>query len=158
MNFHVREQMDEYLLRLLNTSETLYLESHVRQCPGCAAALRDARQTRQCVELLMPTEPPPQPGPDFYERVQNSIERRQSQTLFTRLSVQLRPRLAYPLVSLAVLLVAWTLTLQPPETEDGFAAMEFESVEFASLTNANGDPGSGLDPVTLNFVEMIRED
>ena len=158
MDYHVREQLDEYLLRLLSTSETLYLESHVQQCPGCAAGLRDARQTRQCVEFLMPTEPGPKPGPDFYARVQHSIEREQSQRLLSRLSVQLRPRLVYPLVSLAVLLVAWTLTLQPSEVEDGFAAMEFESVEFVSLTSADGEPGSGLDPVTLHFIEMIRED
>lgn len=160
MAFHARDQMDDYLRGLLTPAERECFARHVALCPSCQGALEESTDARQCLEWLAPTEAPPEPGPDFYFRVQQSIEHRFSQGWFNTLAASLRPRLAYPLVFLVLLLVAWALTYETREADDGLLAMEFPAAEFAqmSFSDVSADRSVSQDLVMMNLVELPEDE
>jgi hypothetical protein len=158
MGYHVRDQVDEYLGRLLDPATQASFERHLGVCPGCQEALKAAQEARQCIDWLVPTEAPPQPGPNFYHRVAQSIEQKRAYGWFGTLAMTMRPRLAYPLVVLGLLLVAWTFTYEARVADDGLVAMEYPASEFAQMTFSDADEVSGQDLVMRTLVELPEEE
>ena len=158
MGYHVRDQMDVYLAHLLDSARHADFERHVAVCSDCKEALMAAREACQCIEWLLPTEAPPQPGPDFYHRVAQSIEQKRTTGWFGTLAATMRLRLAYPLVFLGLLLVAWTLTYDARDAEDGLLAMEYPASEFAQMIFSDADEVSSQDLVMRTLVELTEED
>ena len=157
MGHHVQEQLDDYLAKLLDSAAHANFERHVAICSDCKDALTAAREARQCMEWLAPTEAPPQPGPDFYYRITQSIEQKRTYGWFGTLAATMRPRLAYPLAFLGLLLVAWTLTYDSRDAEDGLIAMEYPASEFARMTFSDADEALGQDLVMRTLVELPEE-
>jgi len=127
------------------------LECHIAHCPSCRQALTAAREARLCLGWLVPQDAPPQPGPDFYYRVQQSIERERLGGWFSSVAAAMRLRLAYPLAALCLLLVAWSLTFQGRESfpYDGLAETEYAAAEFARMSFSYGDQAQELVMMTL---------
>ena len=158
MGYHVRDQMDDYLAHLLDSARHADFERHVAVCSDCKEALMAAREACQCIEWLLPTEAPPQPGPDFYYRVAESIEQKRTRGWFGTMAATMRPRLAYPLAVLGLLLVAWTLTYDNRDAEDGLIMMEYPSREFAQMTFSDADETSSHDLVMMTLVDLPEEE
>jgi hypothetical protein len=158
MGHHVQEQLDDYLAKLLDSAAHANFERHVAACSDCKEALTAAREARQCMEWLVPTEAPPQPGPDFYYRVAQSIEQKRTTGWFGTLAATMRPRLAYPLAFLGLLLLAWTFTYDSRDAEEGLIAMEYPASEFAQMIFSDADEVSGQDLVMMTLLELPEEE
>lgn len=155
---HVRDQMDDYLSELLDPGARAHFERHLAGCPSCKEAWKISLETRRCLEWLLPAEAPPEPGPDFYCRVRESIEKKLSYGWFGSLAAAMHPRLAYPLVFLGLLLLAWTLTYQSGDVEDGLLAMEYPATEFAQMAFSDAEPSVSHDLIMMNLVELPEEE
>ena len=68
----------------------------------------------------------------------------------------LHPRLAYPLFSLAVLLMAWTLTFRPAEGSVELFELELPAARFANLSLSDADSALGRDLVLMSLVDQIE--
>lgn len=154
---HITTQMDAYLEGLLDPASQEQLQQHAAVCGPCRRALQQAQEARQYVAWLRPTEAPPVPGPDFYARVQQSIEKRLSRNWFEVLGEAMRPRLAYPIIILALLTAAWTLTSDVREPEEGLAAIEYPATEFAQMAFTMSDRELSEDLVMMNLVDLPLE-
>ncbi len=158
MRRHVEGQVEDYLMEWLAPEQRREFEFHTTRCRSCAEALQHAQQARSYLECLLPDEAPPTPGPDFFWKVQRSIEQKRATGWFGALATSLHPHLAYPLLLLGLLLAAWTLTFELAEREEGLLAMEFPSALFASMSFSEDDRGAGRDRVMMTLVEMPEED
>jgi len=110
---HMKDVLEDYLEGDLLIEEERIVQEHLSVCSSCAAALEDAQTARGCLALLRSNEAPPRPGPEFFVKVQQSIERQQSPGWFGSLSAALHaPKFAYPLLFLflGLLATAWTMT------------------------------------------------
>ena len=157
MTEHIRGRVDAYLEGLLDPGSEARFDQHVAGCGSCRNALDAARQTRLCMDWLMPAEVPPVPGPEFYVRVEQSIEKRISRSWIESLAAALHPRLAYPLVFLGLLAAAWTLTYASREPEEALAAIEYPATEFAHMAFTTADHDQSEDLVMRNLVELPEE-
>jgi hypothetical protein len=157
MSAHIHEWLDAYLERTLDTASEERFHRHVSDCRSCRKALTSAREARQCIDWLLPADPAPVPGPEFYYRLEQSIDRRISRNWFENLAGAVQPRLAYPLVFLGLLTAAWTLTFDPPQMEEGFAAIEYPASEFAQMAFTTADRELSEDLVMMNLVELPFE-
>jgi hypothetical protein len=161
MDYHVRGHLDDYIAEALDGAARRAFEQHVAACSGCRAALGEAKEAQECMALLASKEPPPQPGPDFYYWVRQSIDQQQrSLGWLSGLAVALHPRLAYPLILLVLLMGAWTLTYENVEADDGLIAMEFPDTEFTRMLSSNpsGDRALGQDLVMMTLVDLPDEE
>ena len=85
--------------------------------------------------------------------MQEAIEKRKGDGWFSDLAAALRPRLAYPLLSLAVLLMAWTLTFRPAEGGVELLELDFPPAPFANLSLSDADSALGRDLVLMSLVD-----
>jgi hypothetical protein len=159
---HILEHLDAYLEQTLQPSAQAELERHVAYCATCRQALEAEREARACMTWLLASEAPPQPGPDFYVRVQQSIDQKLSQDWFSALAAAMRPRLAYPMMFLMLLAGAWSYTydataVAAPTVEDGFTAMEFPAAEFTDLAFSHLEREASEDVVMTSLVSLPEE-
>ena len=159
MTHHIIERLDAYLEGLLDPATVAELEFHTARCGSCRMALEAARDSQQCMAWLLPIEAPPEPGPDFYVRVEQSIEQRLARNWFYALAAAMHPRLAYPLVFLALLVAAWGLTNEGMvlEAEEALVVMEYPATEFAQMAVTGADREFGEDLVMMNLMELPEE-
>lgn len=111
MHIYTKERLDEYLAGELGSLELRRFEHHIAECSSCALAVEDAQRVGAYLRALKPAEAVPQPGPEFYFKVQRSIQQKQSSGWFATMSTVLHtPRLAYPLLFLVMglALTVWT--------------------------------------------------
>jgi len=156
MQFHVREQIEDYLTeRLAEPREREQFERHVGSCVPCRQALREAESSYWYLHWLRPAEAPPAPGPDFYARVWQSIEQKKSSGWLGNLAAALHPRLAYPLAFLMLMLAAWTVTMPVSEVEE-LTPLEAISTEFSNLSFPDSDQSHNRDFVMSNLVEIAE--
>ena len=154
---HIHDQLDAYLEELLDPGSQGLFDRHVAGCDSCRTALIAARETRQYVNWLLPTEAAPVPTPDFYFRLQRSIDKRLSRNWFENLAGAMRPRLAYPLIFLGLLATAWTITSDTREPTEGLAAIEYPATEFAQMAFTTADRELSEDLVMMNLVDLPFE-
>ncbi|OFW17910.1 MAG: hypothetical protein A3H27_08405 [Acidobacteria bacterium RIFCSPLOWO2_02_FULL_59_13] len=155
MRGHVQGQIDDFLAERLSRRQQWLFQEHVDSCRTCQTALQQAQVARSYLQWLVPSEPPPQPGPAFYRRVQETIQQEQSSGWFRNWAAALHPHLAYPLVGLVVLLLAWTLTFpRQGLMEDSLMGMDFPASEFVQLSFSNADRGLGRDLVIRTLVDL----
>lgn len=156
MQFHVREQIEDYLTeRLAEPREREQFERHVGSCASCRQALREAESSYWYLQWLRPAEAPPTPGPDFYARVWQSIEQRESSGWLGNLAAAWHPQLAYPLAFLMLMLAAWTVTL-PASGGEELTPLEAISAEFSNISFPDSDPSQNRDFVMSNLVEIAE--
>ena len=156
MRHHVRNQVDDYLTGLLEPEAGRDFVQHTGSCRSCGKALREARIVRSCLQWLRPREESPKPSLAFYSKVQEAIEKRRGDGWFGDMVAALHPRLAYPLFSLAVLLMAWTLTFRPAEGSVELFELELPAARFANLSLSDADSALGRDLVLMSLVDQIE--
>jgi len=154
---HIKNQLDAYLDGLVDPATHADMDRHIVQCGSCRRAFEAARGARRCMDLLMPVEAPPEPGPGFYARLEQSIERRMARNWFDSLGAVMRPRLVYPLLFLGLLAAAWTLTSDVREPDEGLTAIEYPAAEFAQMTFTTAEHDVSEDMVMMNLVELPTE-
>ena len=154
MRHHVRDQVDDYLTGLLEPEAGRDFVQHAESCRSCGKALREARIVRFWLQWLRPREESPKPSLAFYAKVQEAIEKRKGDGWFSDLAAALHPRLAYPLLSLAVLLMAWTLTFRPAEGGVEFLELDFPPASFATLSSSDADRTLSRDLVMMSLVDL----
>jgi anti-sigma factor RsiW len=155
MRHLVDEQLEEYLAGELTSEEERLFTQHLRQCRSCADSLAEARNSRSYMAWLVPDEAPPVPGPAFYFRVQSSIERKMQSSWLTELSRSLQPRLAYPLVLLMLLSVAWTFSVDGDAEEDMLAAFP---AQFSTTISSETERLDSRDLVMATLVDLTDEE
>ena len=155
MQCHVRDQLDEYLTGELGPDAERQFQEHVRCCRSCETALSEARSARSYLAWLAPAEAPPVPGPGFYLRVHEAIERKLAWGWFGRLAASLRPRFAYPLALLGLLFMAWTLTFEIDAAED--SVFGIPPSQFSASISSELDRVASRDLVLITLVEITEE-
>jgi hypothetical protein len=155
---HIRERLEAYLEQTLEPSAQAEVERHIVVCGSCRAALEGEREARRCMDWLLSLEAPPQPGPDFYVRVEQSIDQRLSQDWFSVLAAAMRPRLAYPVMFLLLLAGAWGYTYETASSivpvEEGLTAMEYPAAEFTDLSFSHLEREASEDVVMMSLVAL----
>lgn len=109
---HIHDFMEDYLTGQLDLKSQRTFRQHIAGCRSCANALKDVTQANAYLQRLHPIEAPPVPGPQFYLKVQQSIEKKLDTGWFGSFAAVLQgPRLAFPLLFLflGLLLSAWTM-------------------------------------------------
>lgn len=157
MGRHVKDRLDEYLTQRLDAESRQEVERHLGVCSSCQQALEETESARAFLQWLVPLDDPPEPGPGFYVRVRESIESRRPYGWFDTLAAGLSLRLSYPVALLGLLVVAWVLTFQQRDGDEALVAMEFPSVEFATMAFSGADRSTAEDQVILSLVEMPEE-
>jgi anti-sigma factor RsiW len=155
MRHLVEEQLEEYLAGELTSEEERAFGEHLKRCRECADSLAEARNSRSYMAWLVPEEAPPTPGPGFYFRVQSSIERKMESTWLAELTRFLQPRLAYPLVFLALLSVAWTFSVETELEEDMLAAFP---AQFSNTISSEAERLDSRDLVMATLVDLTDEE
>jgi anti-sigma factor RsiW len=155
MRHLVEEQLEEYLGGELSFEDERVFEEHLQQCRACARSLAAARSSHSYMAWLVPEEAPPAPGPGFHFRVERAIERKLESSWLAQLSRSLRPRLAYPLVLLMLLSVAWTLTLEVDAEEEILAAFP---AQFSAAISSEADRIDSRDLVMATLVDLTDEE
>ena len=137
---HIENCLEEYLQGGMDHAARAGVEGHLAVCRGCRQALESAQDAIAVMRWLPNPEAPPQPGPDFYYRVQASIAQQQSQGWLVSLTASLQPRLALPFAMMAMLLLAWMITLPQrdaavtAQSADALREVEYPSADFAQMT------------------------
>ena len=156
MRRHVDEQLEAYLAGELSRGSERVFEEHLRQCRSCEQALAEAQNARSYLAWLMPEEAPPLPGPGFYLRVQRAIERKTESNWLSVLARSWQPRLAYPLLLLGLLFVAWTMTFEMDDDDDG--VFGFPTNQFSSVISSDADRLDSRDLVMTTLIEIVEGD
>ena len=155
MRHLVEERLEEYLGGELSSEEERAFGEHLERCRGCAHALADARNSRSYMAWLVPEEAPPVPGPGFYFRVQRAIDRRMESSWLVELTRSLQPRLAYPLLLLLLLSVAWTLSVEADFDDDSVFAFP---TQFSDTISSEADRLDSRDLVMATLVDVTDEE
>jgi len=156
MQRHVDEQLEEYLTGELSLKEQREIREHLHCCPSCERALAETQSARSYLAWLVPDEAPPAPGPGFYFRVQQAIERKEEASWLAELTRSLQPRLAYPLLLLVLLSAAWTLTFEVDADDD--ALIVLPPTQFSATISTEAERRVSRDLVMASLVEEIEED
>ena len=155
---HIRAHIDDYLQGTLNPAERERAEAHLASCHDCRRELDEARDAIAAMSWLPHPEAPPQPGPEFYYRVQASIEKAQSMGWLTRWSLALQPRLAIPILMMGMLLLAWMISLPRhgvAMTADGWQEVEYPSADFARMTYSDDQDEARHDRMMNNLIDAV---
>jgi anti-sigma factor RsiW len=158
MRNHVTEFLDDYLLGGMDPAARASVEAHLAGCRSCRAALEAAREASEVMRWLPNPEAPPPPGPDFYYRVQASIEKQQSRGWLLNWTAGLQPRLAVPALMMGLLLLALMViprrgTARVSGPTDGWEEVEFPSADFAAMTYSNDHDEAPHDRMMYDLVE-----
>ena len=156
MQRHVDEQLEAYLAGELSPDTERVFQAHLRQCHSCEQVLAEAQNARSYLAWLMPEEAPPLPGPGFYLRVQRAIERKTESSWLSVLARSWQPRLAYPLLLLGLLFVAWTLTFEMDVDDD--SVFGFPPNQFSSVISSEADGLDSRDLVMTTLIEIVEGD
>jgi anti-sigma factor RsiW len=151
---HIQDRMEEYVMGDLEPRALALFEQHVSECRSCARALADARQTHAYLSWLQPAGAPPEPSPDFYRKIERSIEKKASAGwLGTMAAAFQRPKLAYPLLFLifGLLLAAWTMDFQPDWSESGILGIP--PARFSQAISSDADLNRDRELVMVSLVE-----
>ena len=156
MRRHVDELLEEYVAGELSLKEQREIRDHLHGCPSCERALAEAQNSRSYLAWLVPEEAPPVPGPGFYFRVQQAIERKEESSWLAELARSFHPRLAYPLLLLVLLSAAWTLTFEVDADDD--ALIVLPPTQFSATISTEADRRVSRDLVMASLVELTEED
>ena len=154
MRNHVQDRMEEYVLGELQPRALAVFEQHVSECRSCARALAEVRQAHSLLTWLQPVGAPPEPSPDFYRKIERSIEKKTSAGWFGKMAAAFqRPKLAYPLLFLVLglLLAAWTMDFQPDWSESG--VLGIPPARFSQVISSDADVIRGRELVMVSLVE-----
>ncbi len=154
MQNHVHDRLEEYLMDEMEPFAREIFENHVAKCRSCANRVRDARESQSYLAWLRPMEAPPRPGPDFYRKLERSIERKASSGWLPNLAAMLQgPRLAFPLLFLVLglLLTAWTMDFEPELTESG--VLGIPPARFSDAISSEADRLHSREMVMVSLVE-----
>ena len=154
MHQHVDDQLEAHLAGELSPDQEGVFQEHLRQCRSCEQTLAEARSARSCLAWLLPEEAPPVPGPGFYARVQQNIERKAESSWFGVLAQSWQPRLAYPLLLFGLLVAAWTMTFQMDVEEE--SVFGFPSTQFSSLVPSEAERLDNRDLVMTSLIEIAE--
>ena len=153
---HIRESIDDYLQGAMDAASVVRFDSHVAHCRECREALSNARDASTMMSWLPHPEAAPQPGPDFYYRLQESIEKAQTGGWLVRWVVGLQPRLAIPALMMGMLLLAWMISLPrhgSAMTVDGWDEVEYPSADFAQMTYSDDQDEARHDRMMDNLFD-----
>jgi len=159
MKNHVKDHIEDYLSGMLDPVALRGFEEHIRSCRGCEEALCDSRAAQSYLQCLLTQETPPQPGPEFYSRVQKSIEKKMDSGWLGDLTAAFHgPRLAYPLLFLlfGLLLMAWSMSFQTEWTETGVFGIP--PARFSGVISSEADRMRSRDLVMISLVETFEGD
>lgn len=153
---HIHDQLDHYLRDVLEPAARGQFDAHIEACGRCRQLVSEALEADDLLGMLAPTEAPPVPGPNFYFRVQDNIDKNVSQNWFSSLAATMRFQWTYPLVVMGILVAALALTSPNQDAEEGLMAMEYPSTDFAqmSFTEAAVDSNLGQDLVIMSLVDV----
>lgn len=154
MRNHVNEHIEDYLAGDMNSFTLRNFHQHVAECRPCAKALRDAQEARSYLQWLQPVEPPPAPGPDFYFKVQRSIQQKSAPGWVGSLVTMFhRPRFAYPLLLLflGLLVTVWTTSFQTEWSEAGILGIP--PARFSGIISTEADRMQSRDLVMISLVD-----
>ena len=154
MHQHVDDQLEAHLAGELSPDQEGVFQEHLRQCRSCEQTLAEARSARSCLAWLLPEEAPPVPGPGFYARVQQNIERKAESSWFGVLAQSWQPRLAYPLLLLGLLFAAWTMTFEMDVDDDGVFGLP--PTQFSSVVPSEAERLDNRDLVMTSLVEIAE--
>ena len=155
---HIRENIDEYLQGTLDPASLASFEGHLARCGDCRAAVGNAREASAMMSWLATPERAPQPGPDFYYRVQASIEKAQAGGWLVRWVAGLQPRLAIPVLMMGMLLLGWVISLPrhgSAMNPDGWDEVEYPSADFAQMTYSNDQDEARHDRMMDNLFDAV---
>jgi hypothetical protein len=154
MRNHIQDRMEEYVMGEMEPRAIADFEQHVSECRSCACALADARQAHSFLAWLQPVGAPLEPSPEFYRKIERSIEKKASAGwLGTMAAAFQRPKLAYPLIFLVfgLLLAAWTMDFQPEWSESG--VLGIPPARFPQVISSDADVIRGRELVMVSLVE-----
>jgi putative zinc finger protein len=154
MRNHIQDRTEEYLMGVLEPRALAVFEQHVSECRSCALALADARQSHAFLAWLQPAGAPPEPSPDFYRKIERSIEKKASTGwLGTMAAAFQRPKLAYPLLFLVLglLFAAWTMDFQPEWSDSG--VLGIPPARFSQAISSDADLVRGREMVMVSLVD-----
>jgi anti-sigma factor RsiW len=165
VNNHITDRIDEYLLGSLDHAAQANVEAHLANCGACRLAVESNQEVSVVMSWLPNPEAAPQPGPDFFYRVQAEIERRQERSWLGNMVAVLQPRLALPFVMMGLLLVAWAVslpqhsvaTLAPPKAV-AWEEVEYPSADFSLLTYFDDRDEARYDRMLDSIVEASDVD
>ena len=158
MQGHVTEWIDEYLDAALSPEVSRRFEQHVVGCRSCERSLREIEDARSCLRWLSSPEAPPSPGPEFYIKVQQSIEQKMDPGFWGHIGIALHgPRLAYPLVFLflGLLLTAWGTALPNDWTEAG--VLDIPPAQYSAAVS-EAEMIQNREMVMISLVETSEGD
>jgi anti-sigma factor RsiW len=156
---HIIGSIDDYLLGGLDHSGRAEFEAHVDSCRRCREALASARQAGRVMQWLPNPKAAPQPGPDFFYRVQASIQKQQAQSWLGNLVAGMQPRLALPFVMMGMLLLAWIVSLPqhsiatPAPKTIAWEEVEYPAADFSLLTYFDDRDDTRYDRTMESIVE-----
>lgn len=154
MRNHVNEYIEDYLASEMSPRALRVFQQHVAGCRCCAKALREAQEAQSYLGWLRPVEAPPAPGPDFYFKVQRSIQQRSLSGWIGSLAAMFhRPRFAYPLVVLflGLLVTAWTTSFQSEWNEASILGIP--PARFSGIISTEADRVHSRDLVMVSLVD-----
>lgn len=157
MQNHVRDQIEDYLAGVIDPEALRNFEQHIRICRSCEEAFRDTQDALSYLKWLLPLEAPPEPGPDFYFRVQNSIEKKLDSGWFARFAAALHgPRLAYPLLFLllGLILTAWTMTFPTESSDSGVLGIPL--ARYSVTISSEADRMRSREMVMVSLMETLE--
>lgn len=157
MRNHVHDRMEEYVMGELEPRARAVVEQHLSECRACARAVADVRQTRSLLAWLQPAGAPPEPSPDFYRKIERSIEKKASAGWLGTLAAAFqRPRLAYPILFLflGLLFAAWTMDFQPEWSESG--VLGIPPARFSQVISSEADRYRNREMVMVSLVESVE--
>jgi len=154
MHDHVNDQIDDFLTGSLDGYALKVLHRHIDICRSCAKALREAREARGYLKMLRPAEPPPVPGPDFYFKVQRSIQQKSGTDWLSGMTAMFqRPRFVYPILFLflGLLITAWSISFQSDWGADGILGIP--PARFSGNIVSEADRMHSRDVVMVSLVD-----
>ena len=159
MQNHIEDRIEAYIAGMLGPDSLIIFERHIGECRRCTKALRETEDAQACLKWLVPLEPPPQPGPEFYARVQQSIGKKLDTGWLGSLAAALQgPRLAFPLlfVFLGLILTAWTMSWQADAGE--ISVLGIPPAQYSDRISTDADRLFNRDLVMISLVETPEND
>jgi hypothetical protein len=153
MHNHVDDLMEDYMSGHMDAPAAREFRLHLGTCRSCSAAYEDLQQANSYLQRLRPIETPPQPGPEFYAKLQASIDKKLDTSWFGNFALTFQaPRLAFPILFLFLGLVvsAWTMMATSEWEAEGI--MGIPPRRFSQTITSQTD----RDMVMVSLVDEIE--